>query len=212
MKRGKTLWKTLVSASAVLTLAAGAFTPALAADSDTGTANTTGTFPDGALSKKYALETELDAGTAISPAETFAFTTANLSGLKDTGYSGINDGTIPTDIKTITIGSATFEAGKANASETDTASVVPITIQAADISKYQKPGTYYYDFTEKTGNTAGVTYSTDAYRVVLPVIAVGGDDSSGNKSLAFDMSNIHIVKGTNSNGKYTFPTTDTGFQ
>lgn len=213
MKRGKTLWKTLVSASAVLTLAAGAFTPALAADSDTGTANTTGTFPDGALSKKYALETELDAGTAISPAETFAFTTANLSGLKDTGYSGINDGTIPTDIKTITIGSATFEAGKANASETDTASVVPITIQAADISKYQKPGTYYYDFTEKTGNTAGVTYSTDAYRVVLPVIAVDGDDTSGNKSLAFDMSNIHIVKGTtNSNGTYTFPTTDTGFQ
>lgn len=212
MKRGKTLWKTLVSASAALTLAAGAFTPALAADSDTGTANTTGTFPDGALSKKYALETELDAGTAISPAETFAFKTAKLSGVKDTGYSDINDGAIPTDIKTISIGSATFEAGKANASETDTASVVPITIQAADISKYQKPGTYYYDFTEKTGNTAGVTYSTDAYRVVLPVIAVGDDDTSGNKSLAFDMSNIHIVKGTYSDKKYTFPTTDTGFQ
>lgn len=212
MKRGMTLWKTLVSASAALTLAAGAFTPALAADTDTGTANTTGTFPDGALSKKYALETELDAGTAISPAETFAFTTAKLSDLKDTGYSGINDGAIPTDIKTISIGSAAFKAGKANASETDTASVVPITIQAADISKYQKPGTYYYDFTEETGNTAGVTYSTDAYRVVLPVIAVGGNDTSGNKSLAFDMSNIHIVKGTNSNGKYTFPTTDTGFQ
>ena len=212
MKRGKTLWKTLVSASAALILAAGAFTPALAADTDTGTANTTGTFPDGALSKKYALETELDAGTAISPAETFTFTKADLSGVNDTGYSGIDDDKIPTDIKTISIGSAVFEAGKANASETDTASVVPITIHAADISKYQKPGTYYYDFTEQTGNTAGVTYSTDVYRVVLPVIAVGDDDTSGNKSLAFDMSNIHIVKGTNSNGKYTFPTTDTGFQ
>ena len=215
MKRGKTLWKTLVSASAVLTLAAGAMTPALAEDTTTNTTadttNTTGTFPSTALYKKYKLDTTLD--TAISPAETFIFKDAVLSGVKDTGYTGIGDETIPKEIRTISIGSATFDApGKANANENDKDSVVPITIQAADISKYKKPGTYYYDFTEVPGNTAGVTYSTYAYRVVLPVIAVGGDDTSGNKSLAFDMSNIHIVKGTYSDKKYTFPTTDTGFQ
>ena len=222
MNRGKTLWKTLISASAVLTLAAGAMTPALAEDTTTNTTtdttNTTGTFPSTALYKKYKLDTTLD--TAISPAETFIFYDAVLSGVKDTGYTGIGDETIPKEIRTISIGSAngsttgsvTFDAGQANANENDKDSVVPIKIQAADISKYKKPGTYYYDFTEVPGNTAGVTYSTYAYRVVLPVIAVGGDDTSGNKSLAFDMSNIHIVRGDNTNGTYTFPTTDTGFQ
>lgn len=219
MKRGKALWKTLVSASAVLTLAAGAMIPALAedtttnttTDTTTNTTNTTGTFPSTALYKKYKLDTTLD--TASSPAETFIFNDAVLSGVKDTGYTGIHDTAIPDDIKTIRIGSAAFDApGKANANENDKDSVVPIKIQAADISKYKKPGTYYYDFTEVPGNTAGVTYSTYAYRVVLPVIAVGGDDTSGNKSLAFDMSNIHIVRGDNTNGTYTFPTTDTGFQ
>lgn len=213
MKRGKTLWKTLVSASAVLTLAAGAMTPALAEDTTTNTTtdttNTTVTFSN-TLSKKYALKSDLNADTAISPAETFSFKPANLSGVKDTGYTGIGDETIPDEIRTIKIGSADFKAGEANASETNTASVHPITIQAADISKYQKPGTYYYDFTEVPGNTAGVTYSTFAYRIALPVIAVGGDDTSGNKSLAFDMDHIHIFRGDNSNGTYTFPTDDTG--
>lgn len=173
MKRGKTLWKTLVSASAVLTLAAGAITPALAEDTDTST-NTTASgseiVPDGGFTKTYKVVSALAQTDATNPEETFTFSTGDLVGIQNPEYSV---DTAPDTIKHIFIGkntdnttdNVTFKKGTA----TSDGVTAPISIRA-NIKNYDRPGVYYYNFKEKDGETAGVTYSADTYQVILPVV------------------------------------------
>lgn len=205
MKRGKTLWKTLVSASAVLTLAAGAITPTLADNTDTSTTTTASgneILPVAGFTKTYTVVSALNNADAPSPAETFQFKQGTLADIRNSEYTGIDDTTIPSDIKTISIGkdasgkdNVSFAAGAAT---TDGAHA-NISIRA-NIANYKKPGIYYYDFNENTGDTAGVTYSTDTYRVMLPVV-YGAD----NKTLKFDTDNVHIIKGIKADNTISYP-------
>lgn len=208
MKRGKTLWKTLVSASAVLALTAGSVTAALAEDStsDTSTVTTdTGILPgDTSFYKEYKLVTAITAD-ITSPAETFTFTSGKLAAITNSEYkyTNINDATIPDAVRTISIG--TDSTGKNNVSfaagaATDSGATAKISIRA-DIKNYTRPGVYFYDFKENAGNTAGVVYNSDTYRLMLPVVY-----ETDNKTLKFDTDNVHIIKGTSdTSGKVTYP-------
>lgn len=208
MKRGKTLWKTLVSASAVLALTAGSVTAALAEDStsDTSTVtNDTGILPgDTSFYKEYKLVTAITTD-ITSPAETFSFTSGTLTEItnSDYKYNDIKDAPIPDKVRTISIGTDStgqnnvkFDAGAA----TDSGATAKISIRA-DINNYTSPGVYFYDFHENAGGTAGVVYNSDTYRLMLPVVY--GTD---NKTLKFDTDNVHIIKGTSdTSGKVTYP-------
>lgn len=175
MKRGKTLWKTLVSASAVLTLAAGAITPALADNTDTSTTTTASgseIVPDGGFTKTYKVVSALAQTDATNPEETFTFSTGDLVDIQnsDPEYSV---GKATDNIKHIFIGkntdnttdNVTFKKGTA----TSDGVTAPISIRA-NIKDYDRPGVYYYNFKENDGETAGVTYSADTYQVILPVV------------------------------------------
>ena len=209
MKRGKTLWKALVSASAVLALTAGSVTAALAEDStaDTSTAAAdTGILPgDTSFYKEYKLVTAITAD-ITSPAETFTFTSGTLTEItnSDYKYTDIKDVPVPDAVRTITIGkdssgsnsTVSFDAGAA----TDSGAKVNISIRA-DINNYKRPGVYFYDFKENPGDTAGVVYNSDTYRLMLPVVY-----ETDNKTLKFDTDNVHIIKGTSdTSGKVTYP-------
>lgn len=191
MKRGKTLWKTLVSASAVLTLAAGAITPALAEDTTVDTATSdTAVIPDAGFTKTYKEVSALSTTDAPSPAETFTYTIAKLKEVKSSEYNSVTD--VPDKAQQISIGTdakgnnVTFAKGAA----TTEGATAGISIRA-NIANYSKPGIYYYDFKENTGDTAGVTYSTDTYRVMLPVVY-----DKDNATLKFDTDNIHVIRAT----------------
>lgn len=192
MKRGKTLWKTLVSASAVLTLAAGAFTPALAEDTTADTATSdTAVIPVAGFTKTYTEVSALSTTDAPSPAETFTYTIAKLKEVKNSEYNLVTDA--PKEVQQISIGTdakgknnVTFDKGAA----TTKGATADISIRA-DIANYKKPGIYYYEFNENTGDTAGVTYSTDKYRVMLPVVY-----DKDNATLKFDTDNIHVIRAT----------------
>lgn len=203
MKKRMALWKTLVSASAVLTLAAGAMTPALADETNTtATASDNSILPDAGFSKTYILVSALDRADAPSPAETFKFTQGRLADVRNSEYSGIDDNTIPSAIQTISIG--TDASGNDNVSfAADAATAVGASANIsirANIGDYKKPGVYYYDFTEEAGNTAGVTYSPDTYRVMLPVVY-----DKDNTTLKFDTDNVHIIKGIKADNTVSYP-------
>ena len=183
MKRGKTLWKTLVSASAVLTLAAGVITPVLADGTGTSTTTTASgseIVPDGGFTKTYKVVSALAQTDATNPKETFTFSTGDLVDIQNSEYSVTKaPEKIPETIKHIFIGkntdtdnktdNVTFEKGTA----TVDGATAPISIQAS-INNYDRPGVYYYNFNENDGKTAGVTYSADTYQVILPVVYEDG--------------------------------------
>lgn len=193
MKRGKALWKTLVSASASLTLAAGAITPALAEDTTADTAaSDTVILPVAGFTKTYKEVSALSTTDAPSPEETFTFTKAQLKEIKKSEYHSVAEA--PAGVQEISIGTAadettnnvTFTKGAA----TNGGATAGISIRA-DISKYERPGVYFYDFQEKAGDTAGVVYNSDTYRLMLPVVY-----ETDNTTLKFDTNSIHIIRAT----------------
>ncbi len=150
--------------------------------------------------KTYALKDNAQTG-ASSPAESFLFEsteatptegTAKLYAVSCTKY---NDAAALDTIKaytelseeaqtalngvgTLTLGQASYAAGKVN--KTATAVAKDITVTAPQASAYPSVGYYYYEFRETVGDTAGVTYSSDT--CVLRV-AVVRDDITGAVSI-----------------------------
>lgn len=115
------------------------------------------------LTKEYKLA---NAGTS-SPAETFTFSTLTCTGVAEAGVG--TDGAVVTtsNAPVPTIGSVSYEAGEAggdNAKKT-------ITI---DLPKYTAVGIYTYTFSETDNGTAGVTYRSEAIKLVVTVIEQNG--------------------------------------
>lgn len=128
--------------------------------------------------------------TAKSPAEEFTFESkdaeaqagkANLYAVSGTSYNdtntpdviteleslpGENSGEIPESVKAISIGSVSYAAGDAK----DIGNFKNVAITVPKASNYKSVGYYYYKFTEKAGNTAGVTYSGDINVVRVAVV------------------------------------------
>lgn len=133
------------------------------------------------VSKTYRLTND---GTT-SPAETFRFSALTCTNVENAGV-GVTTGNAPIP----TIGDIAYTEGEAGS---DTATkTVEISLPA-----YDAVGVYTYSFTEQDGGTAGVTYRTDAMRLVVTVVQ--GDDGKirvaavhteseedGDKSDAFD--------------------------
>ena len=128
--------------------------------------------------------------TAKSPAEKFTFEStdetpqagkANLYAVSATGYNDVNtpdvitelanlpEGSaaeIPAVVKTVDIGTVSYDSGEAK----DTGNSKNVSITVPQAGSYQSVGYYYYKFTEKTGDTAGVTYNNDVNVVRVAVI------------------------------------------
>lgn len=115
-------------------------------------------MPTITLTKTYNLT---NAGT-ISPAETFAFSALTCTDVADAGV-GVTKENAPVP----TIGDVTYaqgEAGSATAKK-------DITI---NLPTYTAVGKYTYTFSEKNNGTAGVTYRSDAIKLVVTVIEQNG--------------------------------------
>lgn len=110
------------------------------------------------LSKEYKLT---NSGT-ISPAETFSFSTLTCTGVEDAGV-GVTKDNAPVP----TIASVSYTAGEAgsNTAKKDITITLP---------SYSAVGVYTYTFTEVEGVTAGVTYRSDAIKLVVTVIEQNG--------------------------------------
>ncbi|MBQ6833819.1 MAG: hypothetical protein IJO55_05310 [Lachnospiraceae bacterium] len=110
------------------------------------------------LTKTYK---ETNDGTT-SPAETFEFSDLTCTGVKDAGV-GVTAENAPVP----TIANVEYAAGEAG-SETATKEIV------IRLPEYNAVGIYTYTFTETDGNTAGVTYRSDAIKLVVTVIEQDG--------------------------------------
>ena len=110
------------------------------------------------LTKTYNLE-----GAGTSPTETFSFSTLKCTSVTDAA-AGVTTDTAPVP----TIDTVKFEAGAAG----DTTKGV----QTATITlpTYTSVGVYTYTFTETDNKTAGVTYRSDAIKLVVTVIEQDG--------------------------------------
>lgn len=128
--------------------------------------------------------------TAKSPAEEFTFEStdevpqagkANLYAVSGTGYNDVNtpdvitelgnlpEGSaaqIPAAVATVDIGTVSYALGEAK----DTGNFKNVSITVPQANQYQSVGYYYYKFTEKTGDTAGVTYNKEVNVVRVAVI------------------------------------------
>lgn len=133
-----------------------------------------------------------------SPAETFYFVSADnqknqasLYAVASTSYNGTSDvdtlktleelppeqkNKIPENVKTVQIGTAGYDAGAAD--EAGASRAVAVTPPEAD--NYGSVGYYYYKFTEKEGNTQGVTYNNAENLVRVAVTA----DEDGQKKIS----------------------------
>jgi pilin isopeptide linkage protein len=130
------------------------------------------------LTKTYNLE-----GAGTSPTETFSFSTLKCTSVTDAA-AGVTTDNAPVP----TIDTVKFEAGAAG----DTTKGV----QTATITlpTYTSVGVYTYTFTETDNKTAGVTYRSDAIKLVVTVIEQDGKvrvagvytESSGEKSGEFE--------------------------
>ena len=136
------------------------------------------------ISKTYSLT---NTGTT-SPAETFSFSTLTCTGIQNVGvnadgepYYTISNAPVPT------IGNIEYTAGEAgSATMTKTATIT--------LPGYEAVGIYTYTFTETDGGTAGVTYRSDAIKLVVTVIEQNGKvrvaavhtEDEGAKSGSFD--------------------------
>lgn len=111
------------------------------------------------LTKEYKLA---NTGTT-SPAETFTFSDLTCTGVSDAGV-GVTKDNAPVP----TIDSATFEKGAAG-DKTKGKQTITITMP-----EYNAVGIYTYTFTENDGNTAGVSYRSEAITLVVTVIEQNG--------------------------------------
>lgn len=110
------------------------------------------------LTKEYKLT---NAGTT-SPAETFAF-----SALTCTNVTDAADGVTTANAPVPTIANVSYTAGEAGGENAKK----NITIT---LPRYNSVGIYTYTFTETDGDTAGVTYRSDAITLVVTVIEQDG--------------------------------------
>lgn len=128
-----------------------------------------------------------------SPAETFSFVAGTLTNnnaeaenkaslywVEDSSYnsknvtdrelvSGLKNDAIPAAVKTLTLGTVGYEAGGASDND-DNKSEKSVTVTVPDASAFGSVGYYYYQFHEKQGDTAGVTYSSNTYYIRVAVI------------------------------------------
>lgn len=208
----KKAWKTVygVALAAVLTL--GNATTARAEDG--------AVTPDYSFNKVYQLDGDSAEG-AKSPAETFTFESAdttpreNQATLYAVSCTKYNDSTsldqitklgslpagqadqIPDAAKAVTIASVTYAEGAltktTDATPMSVTQPVAVTVTAAS---YQSVGYYYYQFREKAGNTAGVTYAADT--CVVRVAVVNDDAAAG--ALKIDSVRLYKVNADGSLG------------
>ena len=170
------------------------------------------------FNKVYQLDGDSAEG-AKSPAETFVFESADttprenqatLYAVSCTKYNSAANldqitklgelpagqaDSIPDTAKAVTIGSVTYAEG--NLSKTTDAASAPVTqpvAVAVTADSYQSVGYYYYEFREKAGNTAGVTYAADTCAVRVAVV----NDDSG--ALKIDSVRLHKVNADGSLG------------
>lgn len=143
--------------------------------------------------KSYQLKDNAQNG-ASSPAESFSFEStettptpnqAKLYAVSCTKYNDANAldsikantdlsadaQTALSGVSTVTLGSASYTAGEV----TSTTAVTKNVQVTSPTSDYPSVGYYYYEFKESTGDTAGVTYSSDT--CVLRVAVVRNDDT-----------------------------------
>lgn len=124
---------------------------------------------------------------AKSPAETFRFADATLAFVAGTKYNNTKynntgavdtekpvDGIkgIPKDVKRITITGPSYSEG-------DTIRDKNITTAVITARNYDSVGTYIYTFQETAGDTAGVTYDNNQYKLYVNV--VNGDTAGTYK-------------------------------
>ena len=207
----KKAWKTVygVALAAVLVLG-----NAKTARAEEGGATTGYSF-----NKVYQLDGDSAEG-AKSPAETFVFESADttprenqatLYAVSCTKYNSAANldqitklgelpagqaDSIPDAAKAITIGSAAYAEGNlAKTADTASAPVTQPVAVAVTADSYQSVGYYYYEFREKAGNTAGVTYAADTYAV-----RVVNDDASAG-ALKIDNVKLYRVNADGSLGQ-----------
>lgn len=206
----KKAWKTVYGVALAAVLVLGNAKTARAED---GGATTGYSF-----NKVYQLDGDSAEG-AKSPTETFVFESADttprenqatLYAVSCTKYNSAANldqitklgelpagqaDSIPDAAKAITIGSVTYAEG--NLSKTTDAASAPVTqpvAVAVTADSYQSVGYYYYEFREKAGNTAGVTYAADTYAVRVAVV----NDDSG--ALKIDSVRLYKVNADGSLG------------
>ena len=206
----KKAWKTVYGVALVAVLVLG---NAKIARAEEGGATTGYSF-----NKVYQLDGDSAEG-AKSPAETFRFESADttpqenqatLYAVSCTKYNSAANldqitklgelpagqaDSIPDAAKAITIGSVTYAEG--NLSKTTDAASAPVTqpvAVAVTADSYQSVGYYYYEFREKAGNTAGVTYAADTCAVRVTVV----NDDSG--ALKIDSVRLYKVNADGSLG------------
>ena len=206
----KKAWKTVYGVALAAVLVLGNAKTARAED---GGATTGYSF-----NKVYQLDGDSAEG-AKSPAETFVFesadttprenqatlyavsctkynSTANLDQITKLGELPVGQAdSIPDTAKAVTIGSVTYAEG--NLSKTTDAASAPVTqpvAVAVTADSYQSVGYYYYEFREKAGNTAGVTYAADTCAVRVAVV----NDDSG--ALKIDSVRLYKVNADGSLG------------
>lgn len=131
------------------------------------------------MTKKYQVN---GADGAQSPAETFQFTNATLAYVAGTKYNdtgavdtekAVKDGMgIPEGVRTITITGPSYSEG-------DTTRDRDITTAVIAAANYDSVGSYIYTFKETAGNTAGVTYDNNQYKLYVNV--VNGDTAGTYK-------------------------------
>lgn len=208
----KKAWKTVYGVALAAVLVLGNAKTARAED---GGATTGYSF-----NKVYQLDGDSAEG-AKSPAETFVFESADttprenqatLYAVSCTKYNSAANldqitklgelpagqaDSIPDAAKAITIGSAAYAEG--NLAKTTDAASAPVTqpvAVAVTADNYQSVGYYYYEFREKAGNTAGVTYAADTYAVRVAVV---NDDASAG-ALKIDSVRLYKVNADGSLG------------
>ena len=121
------------------------------------------------ITKNY----QVNGADAVSPAETFRFKDATLRAVAGTKYNDPNAvdaeesvdsmDDIPAKVKTITVKGPSY-------SENDNTRERDITTAEIAAAAYDSVGTYIYTFSETAGDTAGVTYNSDTYRLYVTVI------------------------------------------
>ena len=143
--------------------------------------------------KQYTLKGG-DNETAKSPAETFSFGNngkAELYQVQNTKFNTYTGGTSDTKKadeltgdnipKTITVGNVSFEEGQA----TTTGTKKEVSITPADAASYPSAGYYFYKFQETAGDSAGVTYNTNAYYIRVAV-------AYNSSKKALEISNVTL--------------------
>lgn len=101
----------------------------------------------------------------VSPAEDFEFENIEFVSATDTGV-GYTETWAKANLPEI--GKASFTEGEATATGADETATITLP------SNYPSVGVYTYSFTEKDNKTAGVTYNTGTFYLVVTVVEDGG--------------------------------------